>query len=82
EHIQITNSQFKQDPLPISEDCGCQVCQKYSKAYLHHLFKAKELLGMSLLTIHNIFFMNEFMKKIREKIKDDSKDSNNNRAAN
>lgn len=53
---------------PISSECPCPTCQKYSIAYLHHLFKAKELTAMTLTTIHNLTFMVQLMKSYREKI--------------
>ncbi|HRN96591.1 MAG TPA: tRNA guanosine(34) transglycosylase Tgt [Candidatus Levybacteria bacterium] len=53
---------------PLSKDCQCMVCQKYTKAYIHHLFKARELLGYRLLTYHNLAFYADLMSKIRESI--------------
>lgn len=69
EHIQIRNAQYREDERPLEADCTCSTCQGYSRAYLHHLFKAKEILGMQLLTIHNIQFMNALMTDIREGLK-------------
>lgn len=65
ENISLTNSRFKDDPLPIDENCACETCRSFSRSYLHHLFKAKELLGMQALSIHNVTFMNDLMKDIR-----------------
>jgi queuine tRNA-ribosyltransferase/7-cyano-7-deazaguanine tRNA-ribosyltransferase len=53
---------------PLSKDCQCVVCQKYTKAYIHHLFKAHELLGYRLITLHNLAFYAELMGKIRDSI--------------
>ncbi|MBQ7847093.1 MAG: tRNA-guanine transglycosylase, partial [Clostridia bacterium] len=47
-------------------DCGCPACRHYSRAYIRHLFKAKEMLGMRLAVLHNLYFYNELMEKIRE----------------
>ncbi len=65
EHISLTNSRFKDDDKPIDESCNCKCCKTFSRSYLHHLFKAKELLGMQALTIHNVTFMNKLMSDIR-----------------
>lgn len=72
--LNLNNSIHKQDNQPIDPDCKCPTCQNYSRAYIHHLLKAKELLVYSLLTAHNVFFMNELMQDIRESIKTDSLD--------
>jgi queuine tRNA-ribosyltransferase len=74
ESLQIRNAQYREDPTPLESDCGCFTCQRYSKAYLHHLFKAKEILGMQLLTIHNIYFMNQLMMEIREGLRTNTLD--------
>ena len=50
---------------PIDEDCQCPACRRYSKAYIRHLFKARELLGMRLCVLHNLYFYNELMSEIR-----------------
>ena len=72
--INIKNSSFKNDLSPLIDNCSCLVCKDYSKAYLHHLFKTNELLGLQLLTIHNIYFMNTLMTYIRKAINEDSLD--------
>jgi queuine tRNA-ribosyltransferase len=56
---------------PIERDCGCPTCQNYTIAYIHHLFKAKELTGLMLATIHNLYFMVKMMQETREKILQD-----------
>ncbi len=64
----IKNKQFAEKFSPIDETCECPTCLNYTQAYLHHLFKAGELLGLQLLTSHNIFFMNKLMRYIRQSI--------------
>lgn len=70
--INIKNSKYKDDLLPIAVNCTCVACGNYSKSYLHHLFKSNELLGYQLLTIHNINFMNSLMQYIRKAIHEDN----------
>ncbi len=72
DRVNIRNSKYKEDGSPIDSSCNCHCCQNYSNAYLHHLFKAGELLGMQLLSIHNVFTMNRLMAEIRQAIKDDN----------
>lgn len=69
--LKILHSAHKESFDPIDTNCTCFVCQKYSRAYLHHLFKAKEMTGYSLATIHNVHFMVQLMKQYREKILND-----------
>ncbi len=64
--INVLNEKFTDDDLPIDPDCRCPSCSHYSKAYIRHLFKVKEMLGMRLAVLHNLFFYNEYMAKIRE----------------
>ena len=64
--IIIQNERFAEDPRPISEGCGCPACKHYSRSYIRHLFKAKEALGMRLCVLHNLYFYNELMQKIRD----------------
>lgn len=68
EHINLRNAQFREDPQPIDETCGCQTCQTLSRSYLHHLLKAGELLVMNALTVHNVHFMNRLLEGIRQAI--------------
>ena len=70
--INIKNSKFKDITDPIDIDCHCSTCKNYSLSYIHHLFKSEELLGLNLVTGHNIYFMNSLMKYIRESINSDS----------
>ncbi|QKX03195.1 tRNA guanosine(34) transglycosylase Tgt [Wolbachia endosymbiont of Litomosoides sigmodontis] len=74
EYINLRNQQFELDNNPIESDCLCFTCRKHSRAYIHHLLKAKELLAYTLVTIHNVFFMNKLMKSIRQAILDDKLD--------
>jgi len=69
EHINLKKACFKQDASPIDATCPCATCQTYSRAYLHHLIKAGELLAMSALTLHNVTFMNRYMQAIRQHLK-------------
>ena len=64
--MNINNEQYFADPRPISEKCGCPACKKYSRSYIRHLFKAKEALGMRLCVLHNLYFYNELMQRIRD----------------
>lgn len=70
--MNIVNEKYATDPRPISEECGCPACQRYSRAYIRHLIKAKEALGMRLCVLHNLYFYNELMEKIREALDNDS----------
>ncbi|MFH1551255.1 MAG: tRNA guanosine(34) transglycosylase Tgt [bacterium] len=69
--LNILNSRFKQDKDPIMKNCSCYTCKNFSRAYIHHLFKANEILGARLATFHNLCFMFEFMEKIRKDIMKD-----------
>lgn len=64
--IVIKHAQYKEDPGPIDSTCGCPVCQKYSRAYLRHLFMANEILSSVLNTIHNLYFYLDTMRRIRQ----------------
>lgn len=63
--LNVLNEKFIMDDKPIDEDCQCSACRRYSKAYIRHLFKARELLGMRLCVLHNLYFYNELMSEIR-----------------
>lgn len=67
--LRILNSAYAADKKPVEPGCDCLLCKKYSRAYLHHLFKANEILGMRLATIHNLTFMHRLMADIRASIK-------------
>lgn len=66
--INITNAQFREDFTPIEEGCGCYTCKNYSRSYLAHLFHGKEILANTLASIHNLYFMVNFVKNIRTAI--------------
>lgn len=68
--INLNNARFAFDESPLEEGCGCPACQSYTRAYIHHLFKAKEMLGMRLLVLHNLYFYNHLMEEIRSAIED------------
>jgi len=64
--INLFNQKYEKDMRPIEEGCGCPACQKYSRAYIRHLLKAKEMLGMRLCVMHNLYFYNTMMEEIRD----------------
>ena len=64
--INLFNAQYELDDRPIEEGCGCPACQRYSRAYIRHLLKAKEMLGLRLCVLHNLYFYNTMMTEIRE----------------
>jgi queuine tRNA-ribosyltransferase len=64
--INIRNEKYLKDESPIDPECDCPVCRRYSKAYLRHLFKAEEMLAMRFSVMHNLYFYNRLMEKIRE----------------
>ena len=63
--VNIKNAKYELDESPLDETCGCECCRNFSKAYLRHLFKADEMLGMRLAVTHNLYFYNTLMEKIR-----------------
>ena len=72
--MNLMNQKFERDPQPIDPNCQCEACKNYSRAYIRHLFKAKEMLGLRLAVIHNLYFYNELVAKIREAIENDTFD--------
>lgn len=64
--INLMNAKYELDDSPIEEGCKCPTCQRYSRAYLRHLLKAKEMLGMRLCVLHNLYFYNNLMSEIRD----------------
>jgi len=66
--IKIRNSRYATDTRPLDESCGCYTCKNYSRAYLRHLDKCREILGARLNTIHNLYYFQDLMKKIRASI--------------
>ena len=63
--LNLFNAKYELDDRPIEEGCGCPVCKTYSRAYIRHLLKAKEMLGMRLCVLHNLYFYNKMMEEIR-----------------
>lgn len=66
--INLFNKKYEKDMRPIEEGCQCPACKRYSRAYIRHLLKAKEMLGMRLCVLHNLYFYNTMMEEIREAI--------------
>ena len=66
--LNLLNQKYELDHRPIEEGCQCPACRSYSRAYIRHLFKAKEMLGMRLCVLHNLYFYNTMMKEIRDAI--------------
>ena len=66
--LNLLNAKYELDDTPIDETCSCPVCQRYTKAYIRHLFKAKEMLSMRLCVLHNLYFFNNMMEEIRNSL--------------
>lgn len=66
--MNLRNARYREDPRPIQEDCTCYTCQHFSRAYLRHLILCREMLGPRLNTTHNIHFLLDLMRRIREAI--------------
>ncbi|TCL59859.1 queuine tRNA-ribosyltransferase [Kineothrix alysoides] len=64
--INLFNAKYELDERPIEEGCGCPACRRYSRGYIRHLLKAKEMLGMRLCVLHNLYFYNTMMEEIRD----------------
>lgn len=64
--LNLFNAKYELDDTPIEEGCGCPACKRYSRAYIRHLLKAKEMLGMRLCVLHNLYFYNKMMEEIRD----------------
>lgn len=67
--LNLSKSIFLKDKKPLDSKCECSVCQNYKRHYIAHLWKAKEITAMRLLTFHNLYFFNIFVENIRQKIK-------------
>lgn len=67
--LNLLNAKYELDDRPIEEGCGCPACQHYSRAYIRHLLKAKEMLGMRLIVLHNLYYYNHMMEEMREAIR-------------
>lgn len=73
--IKIRNSRYAADTAPVDENCGCYTCRNYSRSYLRHLDKCHEILGSRLNTIHNLYYFQDLMKKIRQSIEQERFDT-------
>ena len=73
--INLKNAKYERDEGPIDPQCDCPVCRRYSRAYLRHLFKAEEMLAMRLSVMHNLYFYNQLMQKIRDALDNDEFDA-------
>ena len=71
----LFNARYSTDERPIEEGCGCPACRHYSRAYIRHLLKAKEMLGMRLCVLHNLYFYNHLMEEIRDALDEGTFDS-------
>ena len=70
--LNLFNAKYEKDMSPIEEGCGCPACRRYSRAYIRHLLKAKEMLGMRLCVLHNLYFYNTMMEEIRGALEEGS----------
>ncbi len=70
--ININNKKYERDKNPIDSQCGCPTCRNHSRAYIRHLFKAQEMLAMRLCVMHNLYFYNSLMQKIRDALDNDT----------
>ena len=66
--IKLSSIKYRTDKTPLDPNCKCKICNNYSRAYIHHLFKTEELLGFNLISFHNVYFMLQLMKEIRDAI--------------
>lgn len=62
ENVKINNVKYAKDFTPLTDDCGCYTCKNFTKSYLHHLFKEKEMLGGILLSLHNIAYLHKIVE--------------------
>ena len=70
-NLSIKQERFIHDFSPIDRECNCKVCNNYSRSYLRHLFKEQEILSCMLASYHNLYFLNNMMKEIRQAINED-----------
>ncbi|MBP0979758.1 MAG: tRNA guanosine(34) transglycosylase Tgt [Oscillospiraceae bacterium] len=70
--INLNNSKYILDTSPIDPECNCEVCKNFSRAYIRHLLKSSEMLGMRLCVLHNLYFYNNLLKRIRQEIDNDN----------
>jgi len=69
--MNIKGAKFKEDPLPIDPECECMTCKTYSRAYINHLFRSREITYFRLATIHNLHYYLNLMREVREAILED-----------
>ena len=69
--INLNNKRFEMDEKPIDEGCECPACKHYTRSYIRHLFKAKEMLALRLCVLHNLYFYNKLMEDIRKALDED-----------
>lgn len=67
-HLNVTNAALREDDGPLQEGCPCQTCQTFSRAYIHHLYRSKEILGIRLVSLHNVAFLLNLMEKVRNSL--------------
>jgi len=70
-HRNLINNKYARDPRPIDEECDCPTCRRYSRSYIRHLLKVNEMLGMRLTVMHNLYFYNTLMERIRKALDED-----------
>ena len=68
--INLNNAKYARDLRPIDPECSCPTCRRHSRAYIRHLFKSGEMLAMRLCVMHNLWFYNTLMEKIRQSLED------------
>jgi queuine tRNA-ribosyltransferase len=68
--LNVANAALRDDQGPLDSACACYTCQHFSRAYIHHLFRAQELLGIRLVSLHNVAFLLDLMRQIRASIRD------------
>jgi queuine tRNA-ribosyltransferase len=73
--VLIKQARYARDPNPIDAECGCPVCQRFSRAYLRHLFLSHEMLGVRLNTVHNLWYYGSLMKELRQAIRENQFDA-------
>ena len=69
--VVVRNAKYKEDFTPLDSECDCYCCKNYTKAYLHHLVKTGEILGGRMLSLHNITYLLDLMKRVRQAILED-----------
>jgi queuine tRNA-ribosyltransferase len=70
--LNVTNAPLREDDGPLDEWCGCHACRHYSRAYIHHLYRAEEILGIRLVSLHNVAFLLKLMREVRASIEEGS----------